>query len=61
MISILETDDDEIKKLILVGYVARMWEIRNAFKLSTENLDKRGHLEELSVNERLILKLSLEK
>jgi hypothetical protein len=43
------------------GYVARVGEMRNAFKLWSENLKGRDHLEDLGVEGRIILECILGK
>jgi hypothetical protein len=44
------------KRMRWAGHVARVGEMRNAFKISSENLKGRDHSEDLGVDGRIILK-----
>ena len=46
-----------ITRIMKSGHAARMGKKRNAYRLSVENLRKRGHLQDLHVDGRIVLKL----
>jgi hypothetical protein len=42
-------------------YVTHMGEIRNAYKIWSENLNKRAHFRDIGIDERIILECILHK
>jgi len=49
------------KRIRWVGHVARMGDIRNAYKILVGNLQKRDHLEDLVIGGMIILEQILKK
>jgi hypothetical protein len=49
------------RRMIWAGHVARMGEIRNAYKVLVENLKGRDHSEDVGIDGRIILEWILVK